>query len=143
MKPVLTAEEVDAFIGEVYPQIWVDNGRAYKIEEISPGRAVVRMIYDERLLRPGGTISGPSMMALSDLSMWVVVLGHIGRVELSVTTNLNINFLRKPAQVDLLAHARLLKLGKRLAVGDITLFSEGDEEPVAHTTSTYSVPPQR
>ena len=143
MKPVLTAAEVDQFIGEVYPQIWIDDGRVFQIEDITPGRAVVRMFYDDRHLRPGGTISGPAMMALSDLSMWVVVLGHIGRVELSVTTNLNINFLRKPAQVDMLAEARLLKLGKRLAVGDITLYSEGVDEPVAHTTSTYSVPPQR
>lgn len=142
MKPVLTAKEVDDFIGEVYPEIWIDNGRTFEIEEIRPGAARVRMFYDKRHLRPGGTISGPAMMALSDLAMWVVVLGHIGRVELSVTTNLNINFLRKPSQVDMLAESRLLKLGRQLAVGDIALYSDGDGAPVAHATSTYSVPPR-
>ncbi len=142
MKPVLTAREVDDFIGEVYPEIWIDNGRTFEIEDIRPGAARVRMIYDKRHLRPGGTISGPAMMALSDLAMWVVVLGHIGRLELSVTTNLNINFLRKPGQVDMLAESRLLKLGRQLAVGDIALYSEGDDAPVAHATSTYSVPPR-
>ena len=142
MKPVLNAKDVDEFIGEVYPEIWVDNGRTFEIEDVRPGAARVRMLYDKRHLRPGGTISGPAMMALSDLAMWVVVLGHIGKVELSVTTNLNINFLRKPAQADMLAESRLLKLGRQLAVGDITLYSEGDEAPVAHATSTYSVPPR-
>ncbi len=142
MKPVLNAKEVDDFIGEVYPEIWVDNGRTFEIEDVRPGAARVRMLYDKRHLRPGGTISGPAMMALSDLAMWVVVLGHIGKVELSVTTNLNINFLRKPGQADMLAESRLLKLGRQLAVGDITLYSEGDDAPVAHATSTYSVPPR-
>lgn len=136
----MTAEEVDAFIARVYPQIWVDGGRSFAIEAIEPGLARVRMFYADRHLRPGGTISGPSMMALSDLAMWALVLGHIGPRELSVTTNLGINFLRKPAQVDMLAEARMLKLGKRLAVGDVTLRSIGDEAAVAHATCTYAIP---
>jgi uncharacterized protein (TIGR00369 family) len=136
----MTADEVDALIARVYPQIWVDGGRSFAIEAIGPGLARLRMIYAERHLRPGGTISGPSMMALADLAMWTVVLGHIGPLELSVTTNLTINFLRKPAQVDLLAEARLLKLGTRLAVGDVTLRSVGDEAAVAHATCTYAIP---
>lgn len=142
-QPVMTAEEVDALIARVYPQIWVDNGPTYHIEAIEPGTARVRMFYADRHLRPGGTISGPSMMALADLAMWVVVLGHVGPLELSVTTNLNINFLRKPAQRDLVGHARLLKLGKRLAVGDVSLVSDGSDEIVAHATCTYSVPSRR
>jgi uncharacterized protein (TIGR00369 family) len=136
----MTADEVDALIARVYPQIWVDGGQSFAIEAIGPGLARLRMIYAERHLRPGGTISGPSMMALADLAMWTVVLGHIGPLELSVTTSLTINFLRKPAQVDLLAEARLLKLGTRLAVGDVTLRSVGDEAAVAHATCTYAIP---
>lgn len=141
-EPVMTAGEVDALISRVYPQIWVDGGRSYDIEAVEPGIARVRMFYSDRHIRPGGTISGPSMMALADLAMWVVVLGHVGPLELSVTTNLNINFLRKPSQVDMTAEARLLKLGKRLAVGDVSLFSEGLEAPVAHATCTYAIPSQ-
>jgi uncharacterized protein (TIGR00369 family) len=140
VQPVMTASEVDDLISRVYPQIWVDGGRSFAIEAIEPGLARLRMFYAERHLRPGGTISGPSMMALADLAMWTVVLGHIGPLELSVTTNLTINFLRKPAQRDILADARLLKLGKRLAVGDVTLRSDGDEAAVAHATCTYAIP---
>jgi uncharacterized protein (TIGR00369 family) len=91
-------------------------------------------------VRPGGTISGPTMMALADFAMYVAVLAAIGPVPLAVTINLNINFLRKPAPRDLVAEARLLKLGKRLAMGEITICSEGQSGPVAHVTSTYSIP---
>jgi uncharacterized protein (TIGR00369 family) len=91
-------------------------------------------------VRPGGTISGPTMMALADFAMYVAVLAAIGPVPLAVTINLNINFLRKPAPRDLVAEARLLKLGKRLAMGEVTICSDGESEPVAHVTSTYSIP---
>jgi uncharacterized protein (TIGR00369 family) len=94
-------------------------------------------------LRPGGTISGPTMMALADFAMYVAVFSAIGPQTLAVTTNLNINFLRKPAQADLLADARLMKIGKRLAVGEVTIYSDGENEPVAHVTSTYSIPVQK
>ena len=83
------------------------------------------------------------MMALADFAMYVAVLASIGPVPLAVTTNLNINFLRKPAPRDLIGGGRLLKLGKRLAVGEVTIRSDGEEEPVAHVTSTYSIPPAR
>ena len=143
MKQILTAAEVGDFIGEVCPEIWIDNGRAFEIEDMRPGAARLRMFYDKRYLRPGGTISGPAMMTFSDLAMWAVVLGHIGRVALSVTTSLNINFLRKPGQADMVGEARLLKLGRQLAVGDVMLYSDGGGgAPVAHATSTYSVPPR-
>jgi uncharacterized protein (TIGR00369 family) len=88
----------------------------------------------------GGTISGPTMMALADFAMYVAVLASIGPVPLAVTTNFNVNFLRRPAQRDLIAEAKLMKLGKRLAVGEVTVCSEGLEGPVAHVTATYSIP---
>ncbi len=84
----------------------------------------------------------PAMMLLADLALYVAVLSVAGRVELAVTTNLNINFLRKPDKADLIADCRLLKAGKRLCVGEVTLFSEAHDEPVAHVTGTYSIPPQ-
>jgi uncharacterized protein (TIGR00369 family) len=105
--------------------------------------AQVRLRFDSKHLRPGGTISGASLMTLADMAMYMVLLGMIGPVALAVTTNLNINFLRKPAQADVIGQARLLKLGKRLAVGEVTMYSEGDPEPVAHATVTYSIPPEQ
>lgn len=103
----------------------------------------LRALYSERFLRPGGTIAGPVLMGLADAALYALVLSRIGPVELAVTTSLSINFLRKPAAADVVADARMLKLGKRLAVGEVTLFSEelGDEDPVAHVTGTYSIPP--
>ena len=101
----------------------------------------IRRKFNEKSLRPGGTISGPTMMALTDFAMYVAVLASIGPVPLAVTTNLNINFLRRPVQRDLIAEANLIKLGKRLAVGEVNIWCDGEEELVAHATSTYSIPP--
>lgn len=112
-----------------------------KVETLDYGRTVVRMPFRRDLIRPGGTVAGPALMGLADFAMYVVVLSQIGPVELAVTTNLNINFLRKPGEADVLADARSLKLGKRLAVLDVTLYSDGESEPVAHVTGTYSIPP--
>jgi uncharacterized protein (TIGR00369 family) len=103
----------------------------------------MRMEYHERHIRPGGTISGPAMMALADLALYVAILAHIGPVALAVTTNLNFNFLRKPEQRALIADCRLLKLGKRLAVGNVSIYSEGSPEVVCHATGTYSIPDRR
>lgn len=111
------------------------------VEQLIAGKAVIRIPYKDMFLRPGGTISGPVQMALADLTMYAVVLSLIGRVELAVTTNLNCNFLRRPGQTDMIAEGKILKLGKRLAVGEVTLYSHGDPAPVAHVTSTYSIPP--
>jgi len=119
----------------------VPSGGRIKVESLAPGRTVVRLPFDPTNLRPGGTLSGPAQMALADVAMYAVVLSLIGRVELAVTTNLNINFLRRPMPADLLAHGQILKLGKRLAVGEVTLYSDSDPHPVAHVTSTYSIPP--
>ena len=104
--------------------------------------ARMRLHYRADHLRPGGTISGPTLFALADVSLYVAILAQLGRVKLAVTTNLTINFLKKPAPRDLLAEVRLIKLGKRLAVGEVDIRSEGEEELVAHVTSTYSIPPQ-
>lgn len=112
------------------------------VERLEPGRAVMRLPFHEDHLRPGGTISGPVMMALADIAMYGVVLSLIGPVALAVTTNLNINFLRKPAPGDVIATGSILKLGRRLAVGEVLIHSEGVDEPVAHVTSTYSIPPR-
>ena len=138
--PQMTAAELEAFLAAQFPQM---QSLPYRVERVDDGSLLLRMFYHENQLRPGGTISGPSLMTLADTAMYFLVLAHIGPVALAVTTNLNINFLRKPQPGDVLAQANLLKLGTRLAVGDVTMFSEGDVEPVAHATVTYSIPPQR
>lgn len=112
-----------------------------RVETLEYGRAVARMPFRRELIRPGGTIAGPALMGLADFVMYVVVLSQIGPVELAVTTSLNINFLRKPGEADVLAEGRSLKLGKRLAVMDVTLHSAGEPDSVAHVTGTYSIPP--
>ncbi len=129
---------MEAFLLEHFPQ-----GQAYgHVEEVGFRTARMRLPVDEQHLRPGGTVSGPVMMGLADVAVYVAVLGQIGPVPLAVTTSLNINFLHKPASGrDIIAEAKLLKLGKRLAVGEVGLFSEGNPEPVAHVTCTYSIPP--
>jgi uncharacterized protein (TIGR00369 family) len=110
-------------------------------EEIGHGSARVRLPAGEAHIRPGGTLSGPAQMALADFAMYAALLGAIGEVPLAVTTSLNINFLQRPDPGDLLADCRLIKLGKRLAVGDIVVHAEGKAEPVSHATATYSIPP--
>ena len=114
----------------------------FVVESIAPSGARVLLPASESLLRPGGTIAGPAMMALADYALYVAVLSAIGPVELAVTTNLNINFLRKPEPGDLVAEARLIKLGKRLAVGDVPIYTVETQHMVAHATGTYSIPPQ-
>ena len=115
--------------------------QGFRAENIGNGAATVRLPYNDGLLRSGGTIMGPAMMWLADFAMYAALMGAIGRVELAMTTNLNINFLRRPKQSDVIGDCRMLKLGKRLAVLEVTLFSEGEEEPIAHVTGTYSIPP--
>lgn len=136
----MSVAELEAFLLKEFPQA-VGMGDV-SIESADGATCLVRQQYSERMLRPGGTVSGPTLMFLADLAMYVVLLSAIGPVGLAVTTNLNINFLRKPAQAGLVADVRLLKLGKRLAVGEVLIYSEGEDEPVAHVTSTYSIPPR-
>ena len=140
MPVMMTVNELERFLGAEFPQVF-NSASGLAIEAVWDGGCRVRQAFNELSLRPGGTISGPTMMALADFAMYVAVLGGIGPVPLAVTINLNINFLRKPAQRDLLAEARLLRLGKRLATGEVTIRSDGEEKPVAHVTSTYSIPP--
>jgi uncharacterized protein (TIGR00369 family) len=136
---IVSVDELHHFLATEFPQVFhADSGLT--IEEVWHGGGRVRQAYQAQFIRPGGTISGPTMMALADFAMYVGVLASIGPVPLAVTTNLNINFLRKPAARDLTAECRLLKLGKRLAMGEVTIRSDGMEEPVAHVTSTYSIP---
>ncbi len=139
--PMLNRDEMTAYLDAVFPEIH-HGGRTVFIDSVEAGACRVRLAYHPRHLRPGGTLSGPAMMLLADLALYVAVLSVAGRVELAVTTNLNINFLRKPDKADLIADCRLLKAGKRLCVGEVTLFSEAHDEPVAHVTGTYSIPPQ-
>ena len=140
MPVMMTVEELERFFLAEFPQVFhAESGLA--IEAVWERGCRVRQAFRQRSVRPGGTISGPTMMALADFAMYVAVLAAIGPVPLAVTINLNINFLRKAAPRDLLAEARLLKLGKRLATGEVTICSQGETEPVAHVTSTYSIPP--
>ncbi|RDI59809.1 PaaI family thioesterase [Microvirga subterranea] len=137
--PIMTRHEVSEFLDREFPQLHF-GGRTYHVDAVGPMTAWVRMDYHERHLRPGGTLSGPSMMALADLGLYAVILAHIGPVGLAVTTNLNFNFMRKPGQRPLIAECRLLKLGKRLAVGEASICSEGSDDLVCHATGTYSIP---
>jgi uncharacterized protein (TIGR00369 family) len=126
---------------EFFEREGLDGGGTMRVEDVGPQTARLRLTAESRNLRPGATLSGASMMALADLAIYAALLAEIGLVPLAVTTSLTINFLRKPALQDLLAEARLLKVGKSLAFGEIVLRSEGDPRPVAHATSTYSIPP--
>jgi uncharacterized protein (TIGR00369 family) len=136
----MTVAEIETFLAAHFPRI---DQMQLVIESLEPRQMLLRMGHHQDQLRPGGTISGPTQMALADVGVYILLLAHIGPVALAVTTSLNINFLRKPALADLLADVKLLKLGQRLAVGEVTMFSEGEDEPVAHATVTYSIPPTR
>ena len=131
-----TITEIADFLATDFPQC---NST---IEEIGEQSATVRHKIGHDELRPGGTVSGPAMMAVADVALYVAILGEIGIVPLAVTTSLNINFLRKPAaDRDIIGVCQLLKVGRSLIVGDVNLYSEGNELPVAHAVGTYSVPP--
>ena len=138
--PALTRKELLERLRVEFPEASHAVGD-YQIEELWRGGCRLRQRYDRRLLRPGSTLSGATMMALGDFAMYLAVLSAIGWVPLAVTTNLTINFLRKPPARDLIAKARLLKLGKKLAVGEVAIHADGVEDMVAHVTSTYSISP--
>jgi uncharacterized protein (TIGR00369 family) len=135
----MSVAELERFLRAEFPQAFSSGDIA--IESADGTSCLLRQRYSEQMLRPGGTVSGPTLMALADFAMYVVLLSAIGPVGLAVTTNLTINFLRKgqPGQ-DVLAAARLLKLGKRLAVGEVVLLSGNLPDPIAHVTATYSIP---
>lgn len=132
-----TRQEIARFIAKSFPQTQV------RVDSVGDRQATVSLETDASHLRPGGTISGPTLMAVADVGLYVAVLGAIGIVPLAVTTSLTINFLRKPeAGRRIIGECRLLKVGRSLAMGEVTLFSEGVDEPVAHVTGTYSIPPR-
>jgi uncharacterized protein (TIGR00369 family) len=142
LKPVLTAAEVNALMATVYPQL-NDHFNSYEALEVFPGGCTVRLNADERHLRPGGTVSGPSLFTLADIGGYVCVLSHAGPDALSVTTNLNINFVRKAEAGPIDGHCRILKLGKSLMMFDIDIVAGPEGHTVAHATGTYSIPPKR
>jgi uncharacterized protein (TIGR00369 family) len=137
--PLLTRDEMEAFLQDVFPEV-MQHGDAMLVEEVGYGRCLIRLKFKPRQLRPGGTISGPTMMGLADFAVYVAVLSALGKVALAVTSNLSINFLRKPPPKDLIADCKLFKIGKRLCVGEAMLRPDGEEEPVAHAVATYAIP---
>lgn len=141
MQPIMTADEINAFLETDFPQIHTD-GRVFHVTDVAPGRVTMTFDPAERHLRPGGTVSGPAMFTLADVAAYTAVLAHIGPVALAVTTNLNINFLRLPQPQLIRCECRVLKLGKRLAVIDALLLQDGSGEPIAQATATYSIPPR-
>jgi uncharacterized protein (TIGR00369 family) len=134
----MTREDLGQFIKEVFPQVADD----FTVDHVAPMEITMRLNVGERHLRPGGTVSGPSMFGLADVAIYLAIMAMIGPKALAVTTNASFDFMRKPAAgVDLIAKCRLLKLGRVLAVGDVLLYSEGMAEPVARASMTYSIPP--
>ncbi|WP_375690597.1 PaaI family thioesterase [Pseudooceanicola sp. LIPI14-2-Ac024] len=120
------------------------QARGYVVDRVAPMEITVRLPVNDKHLRPGGTVSGPTMFALADVAVYLNLLAMIGPKALAVTTSCSLDFMRKPkAGVDLVAECRLLKLGRVLAVGDVMMFSQGDPAPVARATMTYSIPPER
>ena len=139
MTLAMTIAEMETFLVQEFPQVAGDFG----IDRLDADGMTIRLRVADRHLRPGGTISGPSMFALADVAVYLAILSRIGPVALAVTTNCSIDFMRKPAAGrDLLAEVRLLKLGRMLAVGDVLLHSEGDAAPVARAGLTYAIPPR-
>jgi len=142
LEPKMTAGKINELLKSVYPQLNSDLN-SYEAVEVFPGGCTVRLNADDRHLRPGGTVSGPSLFTLADIGGYVCVLSHAGPDALSVTTNLNINFMRKAEAGPVVGHCRILKLGKSLMVYDIDIVAGPDKHTVAHATGTYSIPPKR
>ncbi|GAB5494708.1 MAG: PaaI family thioesterase [Phototrophicaceae bacterium] len=128
-------EEIIQFLESEFPQF------IYTIDAVGDKKSSLRHSPSDNDLRPGGTLSGPALFALADAALYVAILGEIGIIALAVTTNININFLRKPSpNHDLIAHCTLIKVGKTLAVGEVSLYSEGQDAPIAHAVGTYAIP---
>ena len=139
MSHVLSLDELRAFLAREFPQV----EETFVIEAVGPMTSRMRLVFHDRHLRPGGTVSGPSLFGLADVALYVAILATLGPVGQAVTTNLNINFLRLPEPADLIGEARLIKLGKRLAVGEVSIFPASGGDLVAHAVGTYSIPPKR
>ena len=139
MALVLGKEELTALLAEIFPQVAAD----FRIEELSEDHIQMRLLVQDRHLRPGGTVSGPSLFALADVSLYAMLMARVGPKALAVTTSASIDFMRKPAAgQDVLADCKLLKLGRVLVVGDLLMRSEGSDKVVARASMTYSIPPR-
>ncbi|MEL6121561.1 MAG: PaaI family thioesterase [Pseudomonadota bacterium] len=140
MPLMMTADEVMTVLDRVFGQV----AGQFAIEELREMQITVRLKVGEQHLRPGGTVSGPSIFGLADVAIYMIVMAMIGPKVLAVTTSSSMDFMRKPdGQKDLIATCKLLKLGRSLAVGDVLIFSEGGQDPVARASMTYSIPPER
>lgn len=136
---VLGTEELTALLAEIFPQVAAD----FRIEELSEDHIQMRLLVQDRHLRPGGTVSGPSLFALADVSLYAMLMARVGPKALAVTTSASIDFMRKAAAgQDVLADCKLLKLGRVLVVGDVLMRSEGSDKVVARASMTYSIPPE-
>ncbi len=138
MQLMMNKQDLHEFLQESFPQA----GESFEVVEVTDQGIDVRLKVQERNLRPGGTVSGPSIFALADVAVYLALLSRIGPRALAVTTNCSINFMRKPQPADLLAKARILKLGKSLCVSDVEIYSVSGEEMIAHAVLTYSIPPR-
>ncbi|WP_293573509.1 PaaI family thioesterase [Phaeobacter sp.] len=133
-----------AGLGDYLHEVFAEVANDFVIERLDEDGITMRLVVDDRHLRPGGTISGPSMFALADVAVYALVLSRVGREALAVTTNASFDFMRKPAGgTPLIAEGKLLKLGRQLAVGDVLIYSKGDPRPVARSTMTYAIPPKK
>ncbi|MFY0680000.1 MAG: PaaI family thioesterase [Thalassovita sp.] len=140
MSAIMSKEQLQEFLQSEFPQV----ADEFVIEEVRDMALRVRMLISDHHLRPGGTISGPTMFSLADCGIYLNILAMIGPEALTVTTNISMDFMRKPAaDKDLIGDCRLLKLGRVLAVGDVLIYSQGDPKPVARASMTYSIPPKR
>ncbi len=139
MSLAMNKEQLTEYMGRIFPQV----ERDFVVEELHENSIVMRLVVEDRHLRPGGTVSGPSIFSLADVSVYALILARKGQQSLAVTTSCSLDFMRKPdGNRDMVARCTLLKLGKTLAVGDVLMFCEGSDKPVARATMTYSLPPQ-
>jgi uncharacterized protein (TIGR00369 family) len=138
--PVMSIEELEQFRAQHFAQ---SDPLHLKLERLDDMTLRTRMPIADQHLRPGGTVSGPTLMFFCDAGFYLLVLSQIGPMAAAVTTNLNISFMRRPAPVDVIGEFRILKMGQRLAVGDVLVFSDGDPDPVAHCQMTYAIPPHK
>lgn len=140
MQAILTEADLSAFLRDTFPQVKDD----FAVERLTPDGIILRLKVAERHLRPGGTVSGPSMFGLADVAFYFALMSRIGLQALAVTTNVSIDFLRKPVpHADLLGEARILKIGRQLAAGDVLIRSDGRDEVVARAGLTFSIPPPK
>lgn len=140
MTPVLTAEQINSFLGDEFPMIRTDEIPVFEVVNVASGTSTVRFLPDRSHIRPGGTINGPSMFAVADVTAYVTLLAHIGPVVGAVTANLNISFLHRPDPVPIEGIGRILKIGKRLSVIDVMIERTDTKQLIASATATFSIP---